>query len=200
MRINTVDKIKAKPIISIAVNTVCINSAEHKVAVSGSIQPSIFPRVGPTMLVPLRNKVKANTVPTVTIIIVTKTVSGANETGIVQTRIRKKNAMPPDSMPTPTGIIPPHVFNKSCGIRIYRAAAQADKIPQSSPLFEIQSSEKLPWVATKNVPIRQNAIAIFSRTAGAFFVVIHTKIRIMITDNCCKTVAVPAFVLEIEVR
>ena len=66
-RINTVAIIKANPMRSIALNTVFRKTAEQIVATKGSTQPSIFPRAGPTILVPFRNMVNARTVPTRTI-------------------------------------------------------------------------------------------------------------------------------------
>ena len=65
-----------------------MNSAVVRVAVSGSTQPSILPRAGPTIAVPCKNAVNASAVPTSTTKIVMTTDWAENETEIVQ---RAKN-------------------------------------------------------------------------------------------------------------
>ena len=103
---------------SIALNTVFRKTAEQIVATKGSTQPSIFPLAGPTILVPFRNMVNARTVPTRTITTVISAVIKSNCTEIFQTRIKKKKAIPPDSIPIPTGSILPHSANNLCGINM----------------------------------------------------------------------------------
>ena len=103
----TVAIMNPNPIISIGINTVSRKTAEQIVAISGSTHPNIFPRAGPTRLVPFRNIVNASTVPTSTISAVIATVAQSNCTDIFHTRMIKKNAIPPVSMPIPVGIILP---------------------------------------------------------------------------------------------
>ena len=82
------------------------------------LESVVFPRAGPTILVPFRNMVNARTVPTRTITTVINAVIRSNCTEIFHTRIRKKNAIPPDNIPIPTGRMLPHSDSNFCGINM----------------------------------------------------------------------------------
>ena len=101
-------------------NAARLQSVTHMHDVYGVVGngASIFPRAGPTRLVPFRNIVNANTVPTSTISSVIITVTRSSFTDIFQTRMIKKNAIPPVNIPIPVGMMLPQSARSCCGIKM----------------------------------------------------------------------------------